>query len=159
MRKIFTPPAEIHIEGTTEKNTVYMVPVLNASVHKEEYREPKIHELHINPINSSNSENETVHHFSDSVESSEPGHDEYMNPFLPELDNDTFVNSLHSEEHFVDHDNHDNVSTIKPSSGEHRNETSTPAPADEHGDRLVLASVHENKDDQVSTLPSLDAEG
>lgn len=37
------------------------------------------------------------------VNSSESISEEYMSPFLPELYNDTFINSLHSDEHFLEH--------------------------------------------------------
>lgn len=44
-----------------------------------------------------------THHGGESPEHSDHVHDEYMSPFLPDLDNDTFINSLHNDEHFVDH--------------------------------------------------------
>ncbi|CAH1105660.1 unnamed protein product [Psylliodes chrysocephalus] len=51
-----------------------------------------------------------------SMESEPMVHDEHMSPFLPDIDNDTFVNSLHSEEHLTDHnfEIHENTSVPVP---------------------------------------------
>ncbi|XP_057671957.1 uncharacterized protein LOC130903730 isoform X2 [Diorhabda carinulata] len=117
---VYTPPAEVHFDVTTKKSSMYMIQVLKPLIHKEKFREPKIQELHMSSTNSSQMENNntTNQYIDDAMDNSEQNHDEYMSPFLPEFDNDTFVNSLHSEEHFAEHENHDNVSTIKSPSEE-----------------------------------------
>lgn len=71
-----------------------------------------------NMTNSNHSET-TGHQIFDNTEHFDHQHEEYMSPFLPELDNDTF---LHPEHHLIEHnfvpDEHDesseNISTLKP---------------------------------------------
>ncbi|CAH1187528.1 unnamed protein product [Phyllotreta striolata] len=95
---VYTPEAEVLTEpqmSTTESA------FLKVRVHKKKHplREPKIQELHYT--------NEEMEPSSDFVESQ--SQEDYMSPFLPEIDNDTFVNSLGPEDH-----SHDNATSIKP---------------------------------------------
>lgn len=149
---VYTPPAEVHFDVTTKKSSMYMIQVLKPLIHKEKYREPKIQELHVQPTNSSQMEesnNMTDHYIDDVMDNSEQSHDEYMSPFLPEFDNDTFVNSLHSEEHFAEHENHDNVSTIKSPS----QETSTNRSATETEENIPVTEISkDNIEDNLTHL-------
>lgn len=70
-------------------------------------------------VSTTNHTETTTHHTADSMDNMEHHHEEYMNPFLPDLDNDTV---WHPEHHLVDHnlvptdqDSSENVSTFKPS--------------------------------------------
>lgn len=112
----------------------------------------------INDINQTSANNtEMVRgHTADPMDHMDHHHEEHMSPFLPELDNDTF---LHPEHHLIDHilvpndqESNDSISTIKPPSLEFDQLNHT-NPFDNYTtDALGVIPISENVTSDNSTI-------
>lgn len=153
------------IESSKEQSTeqYFTIPVFVNGESKEikttvqtEATKPEIYEVTPVPGEMHEKENTTSKH-EIMTEATEHPHLENMSPFLPEIENDTFVNTLHSDEHFVDHHDPTNVvhETEPPRlDNDQLNKTN---PQDPNPTDTILSVVPLGQENEVTSSPATTA--